>query len=53
MIAETGGGLFGGVAVPEDVRDGLSMLLPCIAHADHHAGQIIYLCKQITTEADS
>jgi uncharacterized damage-inducible protein DinB len=37
----------------EDVPDRLSMFLRCIAHADHHAGQIIYLCKQIATEADS
>jgi uncharacterized damage-inducible protein DinB len=32
----------------EDVTDRLSMFLRCAAHADHHAGQIIYLCKQIT-----
>jgi hypothetical protein len=24
------------------------MFLRCAAHADHHAGQMIYLCKQIT-----
>ena len=32
----------------EDVTDRLSMFLRCAAHADHHAGQMIYLCKQIT-----
>lgn len=31
----------------EDVRDRFSMFLRCAAHADHHAGQMIYLCKQI------
>jgi hypothetical protein len=32
----------------EDVTDRLTMFLRCAAHADHHAGQMIYLCKQIT-----
>ena len=32
----------------EDVTDRLSIFLRCAAHADHHAGQMIYLCKQIT-----
>jgi hypothetical protein len=27
------------------------MFLRCAAHADHHAGQMIYLCKQITLGA--
>lgn len=31
----------------EDVKDRFSMFLRCAAHADHHAGQIIYLCKQL------
>jgi uncharacterized damage-inducible protein DinB len=35
----------------EDVTDRLSMFLRCAAHADHHAGQMIYLCKQLTLEA--
>lgn len=32
----------------EDVTDRLGMFLRCAAHADHHTGQMIYLCKQIT-----
>jgi uncharacterized damage-inducible protein DinB len=32
----------------EDVSDRLTMLVRCAAHADHHAGQMIYLCKQLT-----
>jgi len=35
----------------EDVTDRLSMFLRCAAHADHHAGQMIYLCKQIALGA--
>jgi uncharacterized damage-inducible protein DinB len=31
----------------EDIADRLSMFLRCAAHADHHAGQMIYLCKQL------
>jgi len=31
----------------EDVTDRLSMLVRCAAHADHHAGQMIYICKQL------
>jgi uncharacterized damage-inducible protein DinB len=31
----------------EDVADRLAMFLRCAAHADHHAGQMIYLCKQV------
>ncbi len=31
----------------EDITDRLSMFVRCAAHADHHAGQIIYLCKQL------
>jgi uncharacterized damage-inducible protein DinB len=32
----------------EDVADRLAMFLRCATHADHHTGQMIYLCKQIT-----
>jgi uncharacterized damage-inducible protein DinB len=39
---------FGGVGA-EDVADRLAMFVRCAAHADHHAGQMIYLCKQIAT----
>jgi uncharacterized damage-inducible protein DinB len=35
----------------EDVPDRLAMFLRCVAHADHHAGQIIYLCKQLGQDA--
>ena len=35
----------------DDVPDRLGMFLRCVAHADHHAGQVIYLCKQIGHEA--
>jgi uncharacterized protein (TIGR02246 family) len=31
----------------EDITERLGMFLRCAAHADHHAGQIIYLCKQL------
>ena len=31
----------------EDVGNRFSMFLRCAAHADHHAGQMIYLCKQL------
>jgi uncharacterized damage-inducible protein DinB len=31
----------------DDVKDRLSMFVRCAAHADHHAGQMIYLCKQL------
>ena len=31
----------------EDVPDRFGMFLRCAAHADHHAGQMIYLCKQL------
>jgi len=37
----------------EDVADRLSMFLRCAAHADHHAGQMIYLCKQLAQSAFS
>ena len=33
----------------EDVKDRLTMFVRCAAHADHHAGQMIYLCKQLST----
>jgi uncharacterized damage-inducible protein DinB len=35
----------------EDDTDRLSILIHCLAHADHHAGQMIYLCKQLALEA--
>jgi uncharacterized damage-inducible protein DinB len=31
----------------EDVQDRLSMFVRCAAHADHHAGQMIYLAKEL------
>jgi uncharacterized damage-inducible protein DinB len=31
----------------EDVTERLGMFLRCAAHADHHAGQMIYLCKEL------
>lgn len=37
----------------EDVGDRLTILLRCAAHADHHAGQMIYLCKQLAIEGAS
>jgi uncharacterized damage-inducible protein DinB len=30
-----------------DVKDRLSMFVRCVAHADHHAGQMIYLAKEL------
>jgi uncharacterized damage-inducible protein DinB len=30
-----------------DVRDRLGMFVHCATHADHHAGQMIYLAKQL------
>lgn len=33
----------------EDVKDRLSMFVRCAAHLDHHAGQMIYLSKALTT----
>jgi uncharacterized damage-inducible protein DinB len=32
----------------EGVSDRLTMFVRCAAHADHHTGQMIYLCKQLT-----
>jgi uncharacterized damage-inducible protein DinB len=34
-------------AVGTSVQDRLSIFVHCAAHADHHAGQIIYLAKQL------
>jgi uncharacterized damage-inducible protein DinB len=36
------------------VGDRFTIFLHCAAHADHHAGQMIYLCKQLAlkTTAD-
>lgn len=31
----------------EDVKDRLSMFVRCVAHLDHHAGQMIYICKEL------
>jgi uncharacterized damage-inducible protein DinB len=31
----------------EGIADRLTMFVRCAAHADHHAGQMIYLCKQL------
>jgi uncharacterized protein (TIGR02246 family) len=32
----------------EDVSERFGIFLRCAAHADHHAGQMIYLCKQLS-----
>lgn len=32
----------------DGISDRFSMFLRCASHADHHAGQIIYLAKQLT-----
>ena len=34
----------------EGIADRLTMFVRCAAHADHHAGQMIYLCKQLALE---
>jgi uncharacterized damage-inducible protein DinB len=34
----------------EGVSDRLTMFVRCAAHADHHAGQMIYLCKQLARD---
>jgi len=31
----------------EDVKDRLSMFVRCAAHFDHHAGQMIYICREL------
>ena len=31
----------------EDVSERLGIFVRCAAHADHHAGQMIYLCKEL------
>jgi uncharacterized damage-inducible protein DinB len=31
----------------EGITDRLTIFVRCAAHADHHAGQMIYLCKQL------
>ena len=33
----------------EDATDRLTIFTRCAAHADHHAGQMIYLCKQLVS----
>ena len=35
----------------EGIADRLTMFVRCAAHADHHAGQMIYLCRQLATGA--
>lgn len=35
----------------EDIKDRFAMFLRCASHADHHAGQMIYLCKQLALPA--
>jgi uncharacterized damage-inducible protein DinB len=32
----------------EDVKDRFGMFVRCVAHLDHHAGQMIYLCRELT-----
>jgi len=32
----------------EDVKDRFSMFVRCVAHLDHHTGQLIYICKELT-----
>jgi uncharacterized damage-inducible protein DinB len=32
----------------EDVKNRLSMFVRCAAHFDHHTGQMIYLCKELS-----
>lgn len=41
---------YGGIGA-EDITDRLGMFLRCAAHLDHHMGQMIYLCKQVTLAA--
>jgi DinB family protein len=36
----------------DDAADRLTILVRCAAHADHHAGQMIYLCKQIALKGE-
>jgi uncharacterized damage-inducible protein DinB len=31
----------------EDVKDRLTMFVRCVAHLDHHTGQMIYICKEL------
>jgi uncharacterized damage-inducible protein DinB len=31
----------------DDIKDRLSMFVRCLAHLDHHAGQMIYLSKEL------
>jgi uncharacterized damage-inducible protein DinB len=35
-------------AMETSVKDRFDMVLRCTAHAYHHVGQIIYLCKELT-----
>jgi hypothetical protein len=36
----------------EDAGDRFTAFLRCAAHVSHHAGQIIYLCKEIARQAE-
>jgi hypothetical protein len=36
----------------DDLNDRLSIFVRCAAHLDHHAGQMIYLCKELTRVAN-
>lgn len=40
-----------GAVGADDISDRLAIFLRCMAHADHHLGQIIYLCKQLQLAA--
>ena len=35
----------------EDVHDRLTMFMRCASHADHHAGQMIYVARQLALDA--
>lgn len=37
----------------EDIPDRFGIFLRCAAHADHHAGQMIYLCKQLALSPEN
>ena len=36
----------------DDTPDRLAIFLRCCAHADHHMGQMIYLCKELTKASE-
>jgi uncharacterized damage-inducible protein DinB len=35
----------------DDVKDRLTIFVRCAAHLDHHMGQMIYLCKELSRTA--